>query len=310
MKKALLPVLIATALPLTALADVTVYGKANVSLQNADEAGDTKIELLSNASRIGVKGEESITDGLKAIYLFEYQTEVDDGNTSSNQTFSQRNIYVGLQGSAGTIMAGNFDTPLKVAQEKVDLFNDLEGDMAAVVSGEIRAKNIVQYVTPKSFGGFAAAVAYITKEEDGVDDGISASLGYTAETFYLGVAVDQDVIGEDVDVARAVARVNIGPIQLGALYEFVDVGEEDSDGFLASAMWSISDAWALKAQYGESDAKLGAGLDNETMSVGVDYKLSKSTTLYSYYTTVENDPELSPSLRDDDYVGIGIDHKF
>src|SRR5690606_19048868 len=139
-------------LPLSAIADVTVYGKANVSLQNADESGDAKIELVSNASRIGLKGSEEITEGLKAIYQLEYQTEVDDGSGSNGQTFNQRNIYIGLQGSAGTIMGGHFDTPLKVVQEKVDLFNDLEGDMATIFNGETRASNTVQYVTPSSFG--------------------------------------------------------------------------------------------------------------------------------------------------------------
>lgn len=312
MKKALLPAAIAAFLPLSVMADVTVYGKANVSLQNADEAGNSKIELVSNASRIGIKGDEAITDGLKVIYQFEYQTEVDDGANGSGQTFGQRNIFVGLQGSAGTIMAGHFDTPLKAAQEKVDLFNDLEGDLGNIFNGEIRASNIVQYVTPGSFGPFTGTVAYITKETDGVDDGVSASLGYSTANLYLGVAMDSDVQAEGLDVMRLVGRFNVGAVQLGAMYENTDIdGADDYDGFLVSALWNLTDVWAVKAQYAESDLKLvPAGLDNESVSVGVDYKLSKNAMLYGYYTAIENNNALDVSLRDDDYVGIGLDLKF
>lgn len=314
MKKALLPMIVAAALPLSAMADVTVYGKANVSLQNADENGDTKVELVSNASRIGVKGGEDISEGLKAIYQFEYQTEVDDGD-GGGQTFRQRNIYVGLQGKIGTLMGGLFDTPLKVSQDKVDLFNDLEGDISSIFNGEVRAKNIVQYVTPGSFGPFAASVAYITRETDGVDDGISASFGYSTQDLYLGVAMDQDVQAVDIDVIRAVGRINLGPVQLGALYENTDDGLEDGDGYFVSALWSLTDAWALKAQYGESDLKVityTAGTtppvvttDNESASLGFDYKLSKNTTVFGYYTAIE-----SEAARDDDYIGAGLELKF
>lgn len=310
MKKTILSALMVSVLPLSAMADVTVYGKANVSLQNADESGDAKIELVSNASRIGLKGSEEITEGLKAIYQLEYQTEVDDGSGSNSQTFNQRNIYIGLQGSAGTIMGGHFDTPLKVVQEKVDLFNDLEGDLATIFNGETRASNTVQYVTPASFGPFAAAVAYIAKEaseEEDVDDGVSASVGFTNDFMYLGLAMDQDVQMMGVDIARAVARVNVGPIQLGALYEMSDNSNTDVDGagVLVSVLGKITDNFALKAQYGESDVKMYVEEDTETLSVGADYKLSANTTLFGYYTAVENE-----STRDDDYIGVGMDIKF
>jgi len=304
---------------LSAVADVVVYGKANVSLQNADESDDSKIELVSNASRIGVKGGEEISSGLKAIYQFEYQTRVDDGAACTEttyegevdeikvkdcQTFTQRNIYVGLQGSAGTVMAGMFDTPTKVAQEKVDLFNDLEGDITAILKGENRVKNIVQYVTPSFGGGFSSSVAYITKEKDGEDNGVSASFSYTSTEFYAAVAIDQDVEAEEVDVLRAVGRYNLGAVQLGALYETYDDGVEDEDGFFVSALWNFTDKWAVKGQYGSSEIKM---IDGESISVGADYKAAKNTTLFGYITSVEGEGD---DARDDQYIGVGMELKF
>lgn len=322
MKKTLLAVTLASLFPLAAVADVVVYGKANVSVQNADEAAldDSRVELVSNASRIGVKGGEEVNSSLKVIYQFEYQTEVDDG-TNGSQTFGQRNIYLGLQGVAGTIMGGHFDTPTKVAQEKVDLFNDMEGDITHIFKGENRVSNIVQYTTP-SFGGFAASVAYITEENDGTfkqnnppvgnppvaaepGNGVSASVGYTSAMFYAGVAMDQDVEAEGVDLLRAVARVTLGPVQVGVLaeqYENDNTGA-DEDGAFASLLWNLTDKWALKGQYGQSDVRM---LDGESASVGLDYKMTKNATLYSYATKVENEA----GSRDDTYVGAGVDFKF
>ena len=321
MKKTLLALVIASVLPAAAFADVTVYGKANVSLQSTDEAplsnangnqaDGSKVELLSNASRIGVKGGEEVNSMLKVIYQFEYQTEVDDGSGSNGQTFAQRNIYLGLQGVAGTIMGGHFDTPTKVAQEKVDLFNDLEGDITSIFKGEIRASNIVQYVTPTFGGGFSGSVAYVTEENNG-STGTSASFGYNSPVFYVGVAADTDVEAEGVDLIRLVGRLTLGAFQFGLLGESYEneITGADEDGVLGSAMWNITDKWALKAQYGDSDVRW---IDGETASLGLDYKMTKNATLYGYYTMVENgQPDLVvvDNYRDDDYAGIGLDYKF
>nr|WP_324258835.1 porin [Cellvibrio fontiphilus] len=314
MKKSLLAFAVASLFPIAAVADVVVYGKANVSIQHADEqaAADSQVELVSNASRIGVKGGEEINSSLKVIYQFEYQTEVDDG-TNGSQTFGQRNIYLGLQGTAGTFIGGHFDTPTKVAQEKVDLFNDLEGDITQIFKGEIRASNIVQYTTPTFGGGFAGSVAYVTEENNGTTPrtgdgaGVSASFGYTSPVFYVGVAMDQDVEAEDTDLVRLVGRLNVGAFQFGLLAENYDNGIVDEDGALVSALWNLTDKWVAKAQYGQSEVKMA---DGETASIGLDYKMTKAATLYSYITTVENDVIAPAAQRDDTYVGVGMDFKF
>lgn len=313
MKKSLLALVVASLFPVAAVADVIVYGKANVAIQHADEVADSRVELVSNASRIGLKGGEDINSSLKVIYQFEYQTEVDDG-TNGSQTFGQRNIFLGLQGTAGTFIGGHFDTPTKVAQEKVDLFNDLEGDITQIFKGEIRASNIVQYTTPTFGGGFAGSVAYVTEENDGTfkqnnpagtepGNGISASFGYTSTMFYAGVAMDQDVEAEGVDLIRVVGRFNVGAFQFGLLAENYDNGVVDEDGVMVSALWNVTDKWAAKAQYGQSDVKMA---DGESASIGLDYKMTKAATLYSYITKVENEAE----TRDDTYIGAGLDFKF
>lgn len=318
MKKALLPLIIASVLPTAAFAEVVVYGKANVAAQYTDlkAADDTFAEVVSNASRIGLKGSEVINDDLKAIYQFEYETKVDDGNNSNTQTFSQRNIYVGLQGTGGTGMIGMFDTPLKVSQEKVDLFNDLKGDLKEVLHGEVRAKNIVQYATP-AFSNVTFTAAAVSPEKDSADsrDGYSASLAYSTKELYLALAVDKnaDIASkaqnplESTEIARAVGRFTIGPVVLGAMYETYDNGTLDEDGYLASVLWNIDSEWAAKVQYVQSDMMYDGGTST---SIGGDYKLTKATKLFAYATKVENDIEVGATAADNTYVGVGIELNF
>lgn len=317
MKKALLPLLIASLVPATAFAEVTVYGKANVAWQSTDKnVGGTYTEVVSNASRIGLKGSENVNDDLKVIYQFEYQTKVDDGNNSNNQTFSQRNIYVGLKGSGGTAMIGMFDTPFKMAQEKVDLFNDYIGDIQTVLHGETRAKNIVQYSTP-AFNDITVNVAYINSEKDAtnVDDGYSASIVYSTKAVYLALANDSNVTNAsnaavhttDTDILRAVGRFNVGPVVLGAMWETYDNGVIDEDGYMVSAQWNVNDTWALKLQNASSDM---VQLGTDQTSFGVDYKLSKAAKVFGYYTMVEDERAAVASRADDKYLAVGLELNF
>ncbi len=340
--------MIASLVPAAAFADVTVYGKANVALSSTDKnVGGSYTEVVSNASRIGLKGSENVNDDLKVIYQFEYQTALDSGSNSlsstpscsatsksttvtpaattttttnctisgGGQTFSQRNIYVGLKGTGGTAMIGMFDTPFKLAQEKVDLFNDYVGDIAAVLQGETRAKNIVQYSTP-AFSNITVNVAYVNAEKDvkNVDNGYSASIVYSTKAVYLALANDSNVTNAsnaavhttDTDILRAVGRFNVGPVVLGALWETYDNGVMDEDGYMVSAQWNVNDTWALKVQNASSDM---VQLGTEQTSIGADYKLSKAAKVFGYYTMVEDD-RAAASRADDKYLAVGLELNF
>lgn len=295
-------------LPSLASSGPTVYGKANVSFQFADETaidGDVKsssdaTELKSNASRLGVKGSLKASDEIKAIYKFEFEVNVDDGDKGGD-TITQRNIYLGLQGDFGTVKAGKFDSPLKVAQKKIDLFNDLEGDIKNLITvNDNRPSNIVGYESP-NFNGFKGAIAVVSSEEDGEDDGISASLTFEQSGLYLALAVDQNVEAEDYDVIRLVGQYNFSDFQIGVLAERADDGvSDDIDAFFLSAKYKMGD-WALKAQGGTSDIN---DADGETFSLGADYKLAKNLKVFGYYTNNESvDVE-------EDYLGAGVELKF
>lgn len=309
MKKHSLSTFIAlvTLLPAGAMADIALYGKANLSFEHVSDGDESLTEVVSNASRLGFKGSEKINDELEAIYQLEYEIDLDDADT-----FRQRNIYVGVKGSFGQVIGGHFDTPLKAAQGKADVFNDMRGDIKNVITiNENRTSNTVMYSTP-TLSGFGAHAAYISSEEDEVDDGKSAAVFYTIEGFYLGLAFEQDVEVQDAEAMRAAATYTIGGLQLGALFEEFELDGADSvDGWIASVLYDFQNNWVIKGQYGQSDMIVEGG---DTASVGVDYKASKNFMVYGFYTTNSSDDLIVEDEPvegvDQDYFGLGVELKF
>lgn len=296
--------------------DGTIYGKVNVSAVNADNGSDDTWKLNSNASRLGVKGKTEIADGLYAVYKAEFEMCVDDGDCKG-QTFTQRNIMGGIKGSFGTIWAGKHDSPTKLAQNKIDLFNDLEGDIKNTFEGENRVSNIVAYTSPK-MNGFSTTVAMIPGEgadvdgdgqdDTGLTDGISYSLSYSQDNLYIAIAGDQDV--DSQDLMRIIAQYKINNLKLGAMYQQNEdnLGTKDESGFFLSAAYKLDKKTTLKAQYGSIEDDVD-GDEEETLSLGADYKLAKGTKVYVFYTD-NTDSSVGEADKEDTAFGLGMEHKF
>jgi predicted porin len=323
MKKILLSAAVASTLSLASYGfadgpiDSTIYGKVNISVVNADNGSTDQWKLNSNASRLGVKGKTEIADGLYAVYKAEFEIAVDDGDTKNGKTFNQRNIMAGIRGDFGTVWAGNHDSPTKLAQNKIDLFNDLEGDIKNTFEGENRVSNIVAYTSP-NMNGFATTVAMMPGEgadldgdgndDTGLTDGISYSVSYTKDNLYIAVAGDQDV--DSQDLMRIVAQYKMDALKLGVMYQQNEdnLGTKDESGFFVSAAFKLDKKTTLKAQYGsiEDDAD---GDKEDSLSLGADYKLAKGTKVYMFYTD-NTDSSVGEADSDATAYGLGMEHKF
>ena len=303
------------ALPAAAVAEIDVYGRLNVTLQNSDEPPDEQVELQSNSSRVGVKGEEDLNGSLKAVYQLEWQVNVDAPSGEDNIT--ARNQFVGLQGAFGTVKVGRHDTALKEAQGDFDLFNDLEGDISKSFNGENRLKDYIGYTTPTFADAFSVNVNFFPGEDpaagnDGVADGTSVSLIYETDLIYAAVAQDRDLEGEGVDTTRVVGGYTFGPAQVMLLYQRTDAGSVDDDGFGASLAWTFGSNTA-KLQYLSSDIwRTDPQLDplnnllDSLLSVGLDHELGEDTKLFAFYTT----GDIGGTGESNNYAAIGIQHDF
>lgn len=237
MKKLLLATVV-SALTINAVqAAPTVYGKLHVSIDNVDKFGATRSdtdnvwEINSNNSRIGVKGQETLTDNLKAIYLAEWQVNTDGDGTD----LGQRNRYLGLKyDRIGSVKVGRMDSHVKNAQGKVDYFNDMHVlDMTSVLAGENRLNNVISLESDtKALNGFGVNVMLqqgennklagnnSTDVSDSLGDAVSASLVYDNKDMglYAALAGDVNVVSTfnaisakaEAEIIRVVGSVDLG----------------------------------------------------------------------------------------------------
>lgn len=351
MKKIALVTAMALAATAGAHAEVTVYGKAFLGLDYVSNDGsiteEDAVQLVSNASRIGLKGSEQITDDIEAFYKAEYEAYFDSGSKSGDE-FSARNIYAGLKHKElGSLLFGRNDTLLKDVGADADLFNDLNAgnlDDKRTFAGEERASNLIQYSAPSSLpvnAAFGVSLDGATESEvDGADGevGIHGLLGYEYEGLGLNVAyagnfeaefngagalIDAlDIDASDAliaDVLRFVATYEYAGVELSGLYQFANPDDDsviDSENaFLISGMYPIADTkYSVGAQYQYSTTEFNvAGLDDvDIAQYGVigEYKFTKAAKALAYLANRNTD--LGNGIEDQDRLvaGTAFELKF
>ncbi len=279
----------------------TFYGKMNVSQEfiQQEDAGSYS-ELNSNASRLGVKGNFELNEAITAFYQAEFQIDVDG---DSDETFGQRNTFLGAKGSFGKVQAGVFDSALKASQKKVDQFNDLQADIKNFVTrSDNRVKNVVRYQSP-SLAGVVLTFDHINSEDETVANSQSMSAAFTQDMVYVAVAHDIGVEGAGIDVTRVVGQLNLdGGIQLGALWETEDNNGESNDGMMVSAAVKAASKVKLKAQYASSDIKQEGA---SQITLGADYKLAKNAKVFAYASDVDTDENGGGRV-----LAVGAEYKF
>ena len=296
--------------------DSTIYGKANLSVVNQDYGVYDEWVLNSNASRLGIKGKTVLSDRLEIVYQAEYEVCIDSGDCKG-KTFKQRNTFAGIKGNFGMIWAGKHDSPTKLSQKKMDLFNDLEGDIKNTFEGENRLSNIIGYTSPL-VSGFEVSVTMIPAEgedsdQDGtgdsdLNDGMSYSLTYVKDKMYIAFSGDKDI--DKQDLIRLVGQYQIGALKLGAMYQQNEdnLGTKDESGYFVSAAYKLDKNITLKAQYGAIEDDID-GDEEQTLSLGADYTLGKRTKLFAFYTD-NTDSKIGASDDQFGAIGIGMEHKF
>lgn len=278
----------------------TFYGEIDASVDylpedNASGTSDKDVvEVSSNSSYLGVKGDEKLNDRLSAVYLAEWAFYAD----GEGSDWSARNRYVGLKDAKlGTVKVGAHDTPLKQLSGVVDTFNNYvanKADITGIMTGETRLANVVVYEAPAltlPTGAVKFNALLATGEDSGISKGNgaskaagrglgdtwSASLVYDSPMFVTGVAYDKAVptkfLGRGFDNAtdpevsvtslsaaantlRAIGRLNVldNSLALKALYQTSEV-EAANGNDPAAANIDDSQGWLVGAEYNIPSAK-------------------------------------------------------
>lgn len=289
-----------------------LYGQLNLSLDNLDNGTNSALNVSSNSSWLGVKGDIRTGAAMTAVYQIESEVNVDTGSTSANSTaFASRDSFVGLRGKYGMVRLGRFDTPVKSIGRKVGLFKNQVGDARNLTRGsdtsarfDERPNNSIAYTSPP-LSGFSAMLHYATNTDSTAaaaanNDNLllSAALDYAQGPLFVGLGYERHgyvstatppVAGRDPSVVRLAGYYDLAGWRLSALWQTIagTVSSNDEDVYGIGVRYG-TDAWAFKTQAYQLDSN-GTDMNATLAAVGAEYALHKAIILYADYAMVNND---------------------
>lgn len=273
MKKSLIALTLA-ALPVAAMADVTLYGqvKAGVDIsrvrQKATDANGattskttkTATEIADYGSRIGFKGHEHLSNNLNAIWQVEQNTSV----AGSDSGWGTRESFIGLEGGFGKIRAGKLNTPLKDSSDSIDPWESGDSNADVLQLGKLKRvddrKVSVRYDSPV-FGGFSASAQYQPRDNANPKDKYSHKVKSGA-SYHAGLNYENSGF-----FGRYAGQF--------AKHDLVEATQADVDNHLAAKVGDI-----ISPVKDHQTHRLVAGYDanNVLVAVAGQYDASKNAT--------------------------------
>jgi len=272
-KSTILAAAIAATMSASAMADVTLGGRANVAyLDDEAQSDDAGIVMnsLNTSSRFDIKSSEDLGNGMTAFAHLTTKVNIASDLQGAD---GHGNFYgwAGVKGDFGQVSAGKL-TPARYALAE-GYFDYTVGVKSA--GGGSKIDNAVMYSNTFGDVKVMAGVSMQGDGEDGTSFGISAPVGpvtliatMEADTSAMGVGVDQTDLG---------VVYNDGDLSLGAA-----IINNDDNGF-------ETDATVLQASYKMNDTKLGVQLtsaeddsdwDGDSTVLSVRHYMSKNTSVY------------------------------
>jgi predicted porin len=355
MQKKIIALAIASALtaPALAFADATVYGQANLSVDIVNDGLTNSArtnQLNSNTSRLGVKGSEDLGSGLSAIAQLEGTVALDSAGTATTGLVFNRNTFLGLSSTTlGTAVAGEHDTPYKMATRNLDLFADGIADNRGnqstsptfggtpMMGGgqDIRPGNVIAYISP-AMSGFTVAAATAFGAESATATAGNNTKGsiyslagmYDQGPFYAALAYQTIKFG-DVGTGSLAGVVNdkTSAFKVGGSYTMnafavnavieritnttalTGTDLKNTNVYLAGK-FNITSADDVKLAFTKRGSQTGLANDAKQYTVGYDHSLSKATSVYALYTKLTQNATGAGVSADPSALSLGIKHSF
>ncbi|TMH13860.1 MAG: porin [Betaproteobacteria bacterium] len=296
----------------SAQSSVTIYGRLNETVERQTAGGSSVWVLQNNSSRIGFKGTEDMGGGLAAGFQIEHGFSPDTG--AANAVFWGRRSEVNLTASsAGTLRLGNMVSEAYYATaDYVSMHNHDTGTSSDALYAYVSSNtNKVAYHSP-TFGGATVDVARTLGEaRPGVNPTYDLAVNWANGPLQLGAGYAKD---GDVHQLALRGLYEFGAFTLGGYVQ------RDENAFAPAAPGSRTNV-RLAAMYalGNSEFHVNvgsagnigglAGSKASQATVAYNYKLSKRTKVYGFYTRL-NDGAAGIYGGDFHSVALGIRHNF
>jgi predicted porin len=250
-------------------ANVTLYGRLNLDMEviNAKQDGSANppgsqngyqksntFRVVSNSSRLGVRGSEALGGGLSAIFQIESAVSAANGG-GLGSSLGTRETFVGLQGGWGTFKLGYFLTPYDdihpifgnvptlatsiLATQALWSNTGWSGNYQYGGAFDDRAANSIRYDSP-NIGGFTGSVQIGTATAGG--DPTNGPQAITS-----GIVASGTPVGTTLAQQRRHAYLlslnglyNNGPFQAGIAYEIHNNFRPNQTGATAATVCGVA----------------------------------------------------------------------
>ncbi|SAL43612.1 porin [Caballeronia humi] len=268
-----------------AQSSVTLYGVIDAGLgyvSNANANGNHLYGMINgnlSGSRWGLKGQEDLGGGLKAIFQLENGFDVGTGQLNQGGREFGRQAFVGLTGDSwGTVTLGRQYDP------SVDMVQGITGDnyFGSIMAtpgdvdnydNSLRTSNAVKYVSPNYAGfqfeglyGFSNTAGATGQGQtwSGAATYNNGPLALAASYLYVNNPTANRATGwnspssdslfnstvnigyqtaHSIGIARAAGQYAFGPMTFGASYSFAQYKSDGSSTFASQEKYSTGNAF-------------------------------------------------------------------
>jgi predicted porin len=287
--------LLAAPLAQAQTANVTLYGRLNIDAEvvNGKQTNGTNpnvYRVVSNSSRFGLRGTESLGGGLNAIFQVESSLQP----TTGSGTLAGRETFVGLQGGWGTFKMGRFLSPY-------DDIHPIFGNVPTLTT------SILSTATLWAQGAFNAT-------SGGFDDRIQQSIRYDSPnmagfTFSGQLGAYPTSTAPHGTVYSVGGFYNNGPFQAGAAYEShvsTRVPGKMDQAFSISGAWNFGIARLAGVYENKKYEQTNGDLKNDVWGVTLTGNLGPGQG-YLAYIAVNDGKGSAPAGTRVGNAGIGPD---
>lgn len=325
MKKSLLALAVLGTLAGTAQAQssVTLSGGVDLAVRRVGTATGYDWNMAtsgSSRSNFTLSGTEDLGGGMRAIFLLNHRFRPNSGEinvtgNSATQTppYFWRNSWVGLAGGFGDVRLGRILMPLQDFNGGFEPWGggDTVGSThTGGIQATVRATNAIYYRSP-SLGGLQVHAAIAAGEgqiagECGctpLNAERPMGLGVRYDAGPLSAAIAYDKNTADRDTLGLYAKYNMGFATAWFQYE-----KGDTSATVDVARWNL----AATMPFGAAVAKIGytswSDENIKKLGLGLDYNLSKRTTLYTDFGKVSGSGATTAAKKGQ--FDVGIWHRF
>lgn len=312
------------ALPAFAQSSVTLYGRADVSIQTGHASGGSLTRLDSSnvaPSVWGLMGSETLGGGYRAVFKLEDGFNPGTGTIAGSGALFGREAWVGLAGPFGQIQFGVnytpfFTTLITYAQGPISTWGWGNASNNYFFLGTTRNSNAVRYNSP-TIAGLTLRASYSlgsngnTTLPSTLGNTFSVGLNYRAGQFSMDVDYLQQSAATATPVNAGSSTVMGNYVMAGMLYDFgwfepavlfqthrggqnvaasstATFQNPDNDYYELSLLVRHLGPGTVLLDFGQYKRLGDSAGDSTSMALRYDYWLSKRTGLYAGVGHVRN----------------------